>query len=101
MADYDIEYHRGVEEERTKALAAAVLFDSIRAGRRGDPQEIAWLASTSAQKWLDLLNIPQSTMLKKIGWMDWARKVIEGRRGDPSQRVVIAQSLHYMEDLLS
>jgi hypothetical protein len=58
--------------ERTKTLAAATIQSSLTRAADGDPFEIAWLSSKSAQKWLDILNIPQSSMLARTGWMNWA-----------------------------
>jgi len=82
--------------EKTKKLAVAVITQSIDRARGGDAFEVAWLASKSAQKWLDMVDIPQSSLLAKIGWMDWAPRHTSHTTYGP----VIRGSLDYMEDLL-
>jgi hypothetical protein len=91
--------------ERTKTLAAATVMQSLQKAEEGDVFEIAWLASKQAEKWLDFLNIPQSSMLARTGWMKWAAAVVEQpeiiRSTYPDNYVaVIQESLYYMEDLL-
>lgn len=72
-------------------------------GRKGSDrvEALAWLASTRASLFLDLLEIPQSTLLTRSGWMEWAQ---EARKGVPynmtyEQYTVITDSLRYLRDL--
>ena len=82
--------------ERTKEMAVAVVSQSLMRAEEGDAFEIAWLSSKQAQKWLDYLNIPQSSMLARTGWMMWAAQVSQESPYWP----VVQESLSYMEDLL-
>ena len=82
--------------EKAKKLAVAVVTQSVDRARGGDAFEVAWLSSKSAQKWLDVVDIPQSSLLAKIGWMDWAPL----HTSHPKYGEVIRGSLNYMEELL-
>lgn len=82
--------------EKAKKLAVAVITQSVARAKEGDAFEVAWLGSKRAEKWLDVIDIPQSSMLAKIGWMDWA----PAHTGDPTYGKVISATLTYMEDLL-
>ena len=68
------------DQESARRLCAAMIQCAIKdaGGRKGGDRvfAIAWLASTDATKYLDLLDIPQSTLLTRCGWMEWAEEVI-------------------------
>ena len=81
----------------TRKLAAAVITQSLALAEEGNRYEIAWLASKSAEKWLDLLGIPQSSMLARTEWMTWARTACS-RRGFHGE--CIATGLAYMDNLM-
>jgi hypothetical protein len=92
-------------QTRVKNMATTVVSQSLQKAEEGDIYEIAWLASKSAEKWLDCLNIEQSSMLAKTDWMKWAAAVVEQPeiiRGNYNNNhvAVIQESLRYMEDLL-
>ena len=97
-----------VDPQATHRLAAATVLCAPKdaGGRRGADrvEAIAWLASTRATIWLDLLDIQQSTLLTRCGWMDWVREVEEDLGNLPylaNEDVIdtICRTLTYLEDL--
>ena len=75
----------------SQRLAAAVLQRAFKDAKGSEGPErveaLAWLASTDATIYMDFLDMPQSTLLTRSGWMDWARETINGL------------VLHYDDDL--
>ena len=60
----------------SQRLAAAVLQRAFKDAKGSEGPErveaLAWLASTDATVYMDFLDMPQSTLLTRSGWMDWA-----------------------------
>ena len=59
-------------DEATR-LARAVVGRAVRDAAEGDSRSVAWLASTRAIPWLDLLGIDQRYFLENSEWRAWAR----------------------------
>jgi hypothetical protein len=81
-----------------RRLCAAVVHKAVQDARGGHVEAIVWLASTEATKWLDLLDMPQSSLLIKSGWLDWASVALEGDLTD-NQRAVLLSTLSYLTHL--
>lgn len=60
--------------DEARLLAAATLRLAVVDMRRGDPHALAWLASTRAQLWLDILDISQSRLLTAVDWISHAHR---------------------------
>ena len=89
-----IDYHMEMALP-AKRLSVAMLTSAMSDASRGDRHAVAWLSSRQAEKWFDMVDIPQSSFLARSGWMEWAREaLLEG------ENAVIQASLTYMEDLL-
>lgn len=75
------------DPEAARRLAAAAIICAIKdaKGRNGGDrvEAIAWLASKDATKYLDVLDMPQSSLLTRCGWMDWAEEVMPVLEGLP------------------
>jgi len=89
-----------------RRLAAAVILCALKdaKGRKGGDrvEAIAWLASKKAAVYLDLVDIPQSTLLNRYGWKEWAIEEIYDDSHWPmtlDQALVISHTLEYLEDL--
>lgn len=87
--------------EPERRLAAGVLDSAIR-DARGDrqtdrPHAVAWLASRRAERWLDILDIPQSSLLTHLPWRTWAQEVLPDAQ--PDEHACIQDSLTYLESL--
>lgn len=95
----------------TRRVCTAVIECALKdaEGRAGAnrAEAIAWLASKDAALFLDPINIPQSSMLMRTGWREWAWQVIdpwistdEGGNGLTStQESVILDTLTYLNEL--
>jgi len=93
------------DPEAARRLAAAAIMCAVKdaRGRKGGDrvEAIAWLASKDATRYLDVLDMPQSTLLSRCGWMEWAYETIM----NPPQTTTIEQinviwaSLAYLQDL--
>lgn len=81
-----------------RRLCAAVVHRAFEDAKRGDVQAIVWLASTQAEQWLDILDMSQSSLLLKSGWIDWAEVALEERL-TRNQRAVLLTTLEYLQDL--
>lgn len=76
-----------ISYEDARRLSVAVLdraFSDAR-GVEWDNQveALAWLASTRAEVYFDLLEIPQSSALIHSGWMELAEDALWDPKGDP------------------
>lgn len=92
----------------SQRLAAAVLQRAFKDAEGSEQPErteaIAWLASTQATIYMDFLDMPQSTLLTRSGWMGWAEEVMPYLGNLPyvaNQNVIdtICLSLVYLEKL--
>lgn len=81
-----------------RRLCAAVVQRAVVDAQSGDAKAIAWLASGQAALWLDTLEMSQSSLLLKSGWLDWAAVALEGDLSD-NQREVIEQTVSYLTGL--
>lgn len=81
-----------------RRLCAALVHRAVEDARGGDVTAIVWLGSKSATEWLELLDMPQSSLLLKSGWIDWAEVALEGTLTD-FQRGVLISTLEYLHDL--
>ncbi len=55
-----------------RRLASAALVQAMQDSAWGSRQATAWLASTQAEVWFDYLDLPQSRVLARCGWLKWA-----------------------------
>lgn len=80
MRKTHLKLERIVDPQATRRLAAATVLCALKdaKGRRGGDrvEAIAWLASTKATLYLDLVEIQQSSLLTKCGWLEWAAEII-------------------------
>lgn len=82
-----------------RRLCAAVVHRAVEDARAGVVEAIAWLASNQASAWLDVLDMPQSSLLLKSGWLDWAAVALEDPKLPEEARGVIEFTLEYLSDL--
>ncbi len=93
------------DPDSARRLCAAVVQCALRdaEGRKDIDrvEAIAWLASKDCTLYLDLLEMPQSTLLTRSGWMDWAAEVLLDSTTPmyTEHFGVISHTLDYLQDL--
>lgn len=78
-----------------RRLAAAVILRALTDARAGDKEALQWLGSRGAERYFDLLGVPQSNFLLKVGWVGLAKHSTH-----PLQRSV-QTTLEHLESLSS
>lgn len=105
MKKRHLKLERIVDPQATRRLAAATVLCALKdaKGRRGGDrvEAIAWLASKKATLYLDLVEIQQSSLLTKCGWLEWASAEIFSSSVPMTQEQfdVIQPTLEYLYDL--
>lgn len=82
-----------------RRLCAAVVHRAVADAQRGDAKAIAWLASGQAALWFDTLDMSQSALLLKSGWIDWASVALEDTTLPAPVRETIEETLDYLNHL--
>ena len=88
-----------VAGDALRRLVSAVLLRAVEDARANDASAVAWLASRDAEKWFDFLDLPQSTVLKRSGWMDWASHVTANQTLPADQLECISTTYEYLLEL--
>lgn len=81
-----------------RRLCAAVVHRAVEDARNGSVEAICWLASRQAEQWLDLLDMSQSKLLLRSGWIDWAAVALDAKLS-VDQRDLLETTLDYLKDL--
>lgn len=83
------------QEARRLAVATidCAVMDASGKRQTDQPGAVAWLASSKATRWFDMLDIDQQYFLEKSSWKDWARLALQDTVKD-SDRKLIATTLH-------
>jgi hypothetical protein len=80
-----------------RRFLSTVLTRALTDASRGDVDAVCWLASRAATPYFDALDFPQSTVLMRSGWREWAAKALPSATAP--QSALLAQTEDYLASL--
>jgi hypothetical protein len=92
--------HEMANYDPHRRLAASIIYRALQDSKLPDATEaLAWLASSAAEPYFDMLDMPQTNFLLRSGWIPRAKRALKALPTAPADQIsTIANSLEYLQE---